>query len=226
MFKDARPSLNQVLFGGIAVLALQGIAMLAFSRTEYLPSPPALSEFPWSIAPWQGVRDTTLDPGALAMLLPDDVLNRQYTNEEGTANLDLFVAYYKTQHKAGGAHDPKVCLPGSGWNPLESRIVQVDVRNSGVSFPVNHYVIEKDSEKAVVLYWYQSPSRIVTGEQVMRFDRIVDTIKSHRTDMALVRIVVPVSGGDSSAATAFATQFAESIYPYLQQQFPAKIVSN
>jgi EpsI family protein len=216
---------NRLVILGIIVLAVQGLLTLSFSRAEYLPSPAPLSDFPSSIAPWEGVRDEALDAETLQMLSPDDVLNRQYVDADHSAELSLFVAYYKTQHKAQGAHDPKVCLPGSGWNPLLSETIRVNVP-SGASFPANHYVISKGEAKAAVLYWYQSHSQIVAQQQILRLDRILDTIKDHRTDMALVRIVVPINGDDQATASDRAVQFAQSIYPYLLQQFPPKNVSN
>lgn len=223
MFKTLQ---RDMLLWGILLLLFQGVLMLTLRRAEFIPSPPKLIDFPWSIASWVGVRDDALEPEVLDMLAPDDVLNRQYVNTGRSAALNLFVAYYKTQHKAQGAHDPKVCLPGSGWNPLESQIVQIHVPLSTMSFPANRYVVAKGSEKAVVLYWYQSHSRIVAEQQILRLDRILDTIKDHRTDMALVRVVVPINGSDQDTATSLGTQFAESIYPYLRQQFPAKNISN
>ena len=211
---------NRLALGGLGILALQGVLMLALSRAEYLPSPPPLIDFPSSFGEWQSVRDIDMEPQVLEMLTPDDVLNRDYINGENTATLSLFVAYYKTQHKAGQAHDPKVCLPGSGWNPIISKTVEIPASDSNTSFPANYYVIEKDPHKALVIYWYQSYNRIVAQQQFLKLDRVIDTVKGHRTDMALVRIVVPIEAGDLAGATDRATRFAQSISPLLGRQFP------
>jgi EpsI family protein len=211
---------NRLALGGLGLLALQGILMFALSRAEYLPSPPPLSDFPSSIGGWEAVRDIDIEPQVLEMLTPDDVLNRDYTNSDHTATLSLFVAYYKTQHKAGQAHDPKVCLPGSGWNPIISKTIEIPAADSDTSFPANYYVIEKDPQKALVIYWYQSYNRIVAQQQFLKLDRVIDTLKAHRTDMALVRIVVPIEAGDLAQATDRATRFAQSIHPLLRRQFP------
>jgi EpsI family protein len=209
---------NRLALAGIGILAVQGMLMLALARSEYLPSPPLLSDFPASIGPWQAAQDIALEPDVLEMLTPDDVLNRDYTNNQ--ASISLFVAYYKTQHKAGQAHDPKVCLPGSGWNPVISKTIEIPVADSSTSFQANYYVIEKNTLKAVVVYWYQSYNHVVAQQQILKLDRVIDTLKTHRTDMALVRIVVPIEESDVSAAADRATRFAQSIYPFLLRQFP------
>ena len=94
--------------------------------------------------------------------------------------------------------------------------------DSNSSFPANYYVIAKDSQEALVIYWYQSYNQIVTQEQILKLDRVVNTLKAHRTDMALVRIVVPLEEGGLPTATDQATRFAQSIHPLLSRQFPPK----
>ena len=212
---------SRLALAGMAILAVQGALMLALTRAEYLPSPPALSDFPSSIAGWEAVVDIPLEPQALELLTPDDVLNRDYASKQAEP-LSLFVAYYKTQHKAGQAHDPKVCLPGSGWNPVISKTIQITVEDSNTTFPANYYVIEKDSRKAVVVYWYQSYNHVVAQQQILKLNRVVETLNTHRTDMALVRIVAQTEDGALPAATDRATRFAQSIYPLLLRQFPPK----
>jgi EpsI family protein len=211
---------NRLALAGIGILAIQGMLMLALSRTEYLPSPPPLRDFPSSIGQWEAAGDIALEPEVLEMLTPDDTLNRNYANNGRTADLNLFVAYYKTQHKAGQAHDPKVCLPGSGWNPVISKTIEIPVVDLNTSFPANYYVIAKDPHQAIVVYWYQSYNHVVAQEQILKLDRVIDTLKTHRTDMALVRIVVPVGAGEMPTAADRAIRFAQSIYPLLLRQFP------
>jgi len=214
--------LNRLAITGMAILAAQGMLMYALSRTEYLPSPPALSDFPASIGRWEASGDSALAPEVLEMLTPDDVLDRNYIDTTRSAVLSLFVAYYKTQLKAAHAHDPKVCLPGSGWNPVLSKTIQIPAGDSDASFSANYYLISKEPQEAVVVYWYQLYDRVVDQEQVLRLKRVFDTLKAHRTDMALIRIVVQVEDADVRTATDRATQFARSLYPLLRRQFPPK----
>jgi hypothetical protein len=70
------------------------------------------------------------------------------------------------------------------------------------------------------LYWYQSHNRIIAGEFAAKFWLIADSIKYHRSDSALVKIVVPVRNGDSTGATSEATEFVKAVFPALSAQLP------
>lgn len=213
-----RHTRHSLLLAAVVIVSLQGILAFSLSRSEYIPSPPPLSGFPDTLNQWQGSGDTTMDPEAYEMLAPDDYLNRAYVNRAGQTGISLFIAYYNSQHKAKGAHDPKVCLPGAGWNPLASKVIQIPVGQTAVS--ANHYVISKGSLKAVVIYWYQLHNRSVTMDEGLHFRRVLQTFGENRTDMALVRIVVPVKNDDVSTATDSALDFVRSAYPSIMGQFP------
>lgn len=208
---------------GAAVLLLSAQAALTnrLTRAEYLPSPGPINEnIPLTIGPWSRVEDGVLDPEAYAVLAPDDVLNRTYRNASAGSELNLFLGYYKTQLRAKNAHDPKVCLPGSGWNPLISEQIPVAVVGMSEPIVVNYYVIAKGNEKAVVLYWFQNHKKAYAGEQSLRFSRVLDNLFENRTDMALVRIVISATTLGLEPATAKATEFASLLYPSLGKQFP------
>jgi hypothetical protein len=55
----------------------------------------------------------------------------------------------------------------------------------------------------------------------LRLRRILDTVLDHRTDLALVRIVAPVTDTGRAAATERAIRFAGLAYVELLRQFPA-----
>jgi EpsI family protein len=203
-----------------AIFALQAIASQVFRRQPYLPSPPPLSTLPVHLGGWEMRAEETVAPETLEVLGPDDYLVREYRLPGDNANAELFVAYYKTQLQTKNAHDPKVCLPGSGWNPIESRLEYVKMPGAGLSFPVNYYRIKKDDNEEVVVYWFQTPKGVYTFEQQLRAHRILDAILDNRTDMALVRIVVPVTQKGVSEADASAIRLARSVYKSMLPYFP------
>ena len=54
--------------------------------------------------------------------------------------LSIYVGYYEAQSQGKTIHSPKNCLPGAGWEPVESGNLELD---AGVyRFPVNRYVLE------------------------------------------------------------------------------------
>ncbi len=216
---------NGILAVIVLIFAVQAISSRVLRREPFLPSPPPLSSLSPQLGDWQERVEETVSPETLTMLGPDDYLARQYQAPGKPAGAEIFVAYYKTQLQSKNAHDPKVCLPGAGWNPVESRLAQVTMPNSGFTFPVNYYRIKKDGSEQVVLYWFQTPKGVYTFEQQLRAHRVIDAILDNRTDMALVRIIVPVNQGPAgepavSAADADAIQLAQSVYTSMLPHFP------
>ena len=205
---------------GVCILTVQAISSHAVRRKPFLPSPPSLFLLPMQLGNWQQTQDTPLEPDVQQMLGPDDSLERQYRLAGSGKAADLFVAYYKTQLQAKNAHDPKVCLPGSGWNPRVSRLIQVAVPGQKNPLTVNYYRIAKQDSEAVVLYWFQTYKGVYTFEQQLKFHRMLDAITDNRTDMALVRVVVPVDADGAAAADALATQLAQLVYPQMLPYFP------
>jgi EpsI family protein len=212
---------SALVCAGVCILAAQAVASLAFRRQPFLPSPPPLVMLPMHLGDWQQVQDASLDPEILEMLSPSDSLDRQY-RLAGGQGANLFVAYYRSQLQAKGAHDPKVCLPGAGWNPRLSRLMDVPLPGSTRSFPVNYYRIAKDGAEEVVLYWFQTFKGVYTFEQQLKAHRVLDAITDNRTDMALVRIVVPVDADGVAVADARAYQLAQLVYPQMLPYFPPK----
>jgi hypothetical protein len=56
------------------------------------------------------------------------------------------------------------------------------------------------SGRVVVLYWYQTPQRVIAGEWAAKFWLISDAVRERRTDIALVRLLVwSTHEGDEAA---------------------------
>ena len=71
------------------------------------------------------------------------------------------------------------------------------------------------------MYWYQSHGRVIAGEFTAKFWLIADSIRYHRSDTSLVKIVVPVHDGYADAATRTAVEFVKAVFSPLAQQLPA-----
>jgi len=65
-----------------------------------------------------------------------------------------------------------------------------------------------------VLYWYQSPNRVVASEYKAKFWTVADAIRYNRTDTSLVRVVVPVPGTDEAAAEHVASRIRAVIFQH------------
>ena len=74
----------------------------------------------------------------------------------------LYVGYYDHQTQGKTIHSPKNCLPGAGWETLESR--QSQVVAGGKYVPVNRYMIQNNGQRALGFYWYQGRGRVWASE--------------------------------------------------------------
>jgi EpsI family protein len=80
-------------------------------------------------------------------------------------------------------------------------------------------VIARGDEQSLVLYWYQSHDRVIAGEFSAKLWLVSDAIRYRRSDTALVRVVVPVSG-TREAAEETGIAFVRAVYPDLVRQLP------
>ncbi|MGH9594424.1 MAG: exosortase C-terminal domain/associated protein EpsI, partial [Bryobacteraceae bacterium] len=155
----------------------------------------------------------------LDVLQADDLLNRIYRS--GNRDAGLFVAAFRSQRTGKAPHSPKNCLPGSGWTPLpNSGEVSLNVGRQN-PITVNRYIITRDNDYSLVLYWYQSRDRVVANEFKAKFWVMADAIRLNRTDTALVRVLVPMVNRDEQTAERTATDFVRTFYSNLLAYLPS-----
>jgi len=204
-----------------ALLLLQGIVFYSVAlRAENIPPVSPLASFPGNVSGWEMYKDVKIEQETLDILKADDTLNRIYTNSQKTAQAYLFIAFFKTQRYGHAPHSPKNCLPGSGFEPVESGPISIAIPDRAEPIVVNRYLTARGDEKSVTLYWYQSHGRIIAGEFSAKFWLIADSIRFHRSDSSLVKVVVPVRDNDADKATRIATDFVQAIYAPVSRQLP------
>jgi EpsI family protein len=204
-----------------ALLVAQTIGLYAISRREDVPLARPLANFPQQLGSWGMAQDGVIEKEVMDVLKADDVLTRTYYDSAAGRGANLFVAFFKSQRAGQMPHSPKNCLPGSGWVPSESDEVAVEVPGLAQPIRVNRYVVARGEDRSVVLYWYQSRDRVIAVEYRARAYMIADAIRYIRTDTALVRVVVPVAGGNADAATKTAEDFVRAFFMPLKQFLPS-----
>jgi EpsI family protein len=201
------------------VLVVQMLVVHSAATTEQPPTPPSLAQFPAQFGEWKMIGEDPITPEVASVLHADQLLSRTYVQPPTNAAAGLFVAWFQSQR--GGAsqpHSPRVCLPGSGWTPQETGEIRIDT-SAGV-IEVNRYVVVNGKQRAVILYWYQTPRRVIAGEWAAKFWLVADAVRDHRTDTALARITVWSNEGQDEAATARAVGFVRGVYPLLRETLP------
>ena len=212
-----KPSLR---FGVLLVLILLvGVVVNAWSYLgEAHVERQDLSEFPETVGAWQrtGI-DRTLDDETLKVLRASDYLLRDFQKPDGQV-ANLYVGYYASQRTGATYHSPLNCLPGSGWilsEPGKATIALPD----GTSFVANKYVIQSGAFKSLMIYWYQGRGRNVASEYWGKFYTVLDSIRLRRSDAAMVRVTVPITGSEAAAEKA-AIEFASGASAFLPQFVP------
>jgi EpsI family protein len=184
-------------------------------------------EFPLTISThWRG-KELGLQQDVLDVLKLTDYMMRVYvpivTEPTGARHRPalpayLYVGFYQSQRTGSGYHSPKNCLPGAGWQFVESEPVTVTTPG-GKEVTINKVLIEKGLDKQVIYYWYQDRGRVVASEYWAKAYLIWDAMTKNRTDGALVRISVPVAG-DAEEAYRHGFTFFQDLWPLLDDYLP------
>jgi EpsI family protein len=203
------------------VLVIQAALFYGASRGERVPGAPPLEAFPERIRAWRMMRDFPIEPEIREQLRADDLLNRLYADPQSASGAALFVAYFRTQRTGQAPHSPKNCLPGSGWEPEAVGYLDIPVVGEPQPIRINRYLVSHGDEKSVVLYWYQSQRRVIASEFSAKFWLVMDSIRYHRSDTALVRVTVPVMQGDDRRATQQGIGFVQAVFPVLKGYLPS-----
>jgi len=202
------------------VLVVQTTLFYAASRGERVPASQPLDLFPAQLGNWREAQDYPIEQEIRDQLNADDLLNRLYTDPQSSVGAALFVAYFKTQRTGQSPHSPKNCLPGSGWEPDATGFLDVAVEGQPEPIRINRYVVSHGDQKSVVLYWYQSQRRVIASELSAKFWLVMDSIRYHRSDTALVRVTVPVVNNGQDAATQIGVSFVRMVFPVLKGYLP------
>lgn len=204
----------------VVILLLLSTALLlqTRSRREIIAPRQALADFPVTLGSWTG-RNEPIDANTLAVLGPGDFLLREYGGSTD-APVDLFIAYFPSQRTGDTIHSPKHCLPGAGWQPIDTSRIRVSFP-SRPAFTINRYLIANGDNRQLVFYWYQAHDRIVASEYWAKFYLIDDAIRMNRSDGSLVRLSTPMAARErSSAAEGRLMSLAAQVVPLLDNYIP------
>src|SRR5262249_14681876 len=158
-----------------------------------------------------------LDEESERILAADAYLNRSYRTLGGSAPVGLYIAYYAEQRPGVSIHSPLHCLPGTGWEPLDVATIPVTGVGGAAAPAIRRMIVTKNSDRAFVLYWYAVHGRILAGEVASKLWLVHDSLRLHRSDAALVRVVVPVGREPASLENAAqqGVVFVRDLLPYL-----------
>ncbi len=205
--------IQRALVVALCLLATRG-ALKVTAAADVAPSA-HLDTLPLTIDGWRG-REGRLDRATEQSLQADAYTLRTYAR--GSAAIGLYVAYYATQRSGHTIHSPLNCLPGTGWTWLDRERERAPIANDPSSSVVNRAIAQKDGDRLLLYYWYQSRGRVVASDYENRFLLMRDALTLHRSDGALVRLVAPIGHGADPSENARA--FIAALYPVLTRHLP------
>ena len=201
------------------LLAAAILFMHAHSKAERLQDREELASLPLAVGEWTGT-DLGIQPEVREVLGEGDFLSRIYARTPGEPPVDLFIAYFPTQRTGSTMHSPQNCLPGAGWTPVDHTLVRL-TWPSRRAITVNRYVIAKGLDRQLAIYWYQSHGRAIASEYWAKLYLVADSIRTNRSDGALVRIITPLARGEIiDAGEGRAADFARQLTPLLDEYVP------
>jgi EpsI family protein len=217
------------LLVALAFLGLNVYTYHFLAHDSVQPPRETFDAFPLQLGEWECQQNEPLDPKVLNNLGATDTLVCNYLHSDGT-QLGFYVGYHGSQvrEEGGGAgensiHPPAHCLPGSGWDIIDSRTVELDIAGLRDPHPeAKRLIIAKGEYRQLVYYWYQMQGRSVAEDWQKILYVGYDRARTSRTDGALVRFTLPLPDGLDAEAEADARfrEFAALTMPLLPRFVP------
>ena len=211
-------------------LALNGYVYWYLGSAEVIPPRAEFSLFPDRLEEWRCSARETLDDATINNLMVTDYLACNFLNSDRPASSHLYIGYHERQTrdrdsgKATAIHPPEHCLPGSGWDVIDSKVVPISLERNGteggVQGEAKRFVIAKGNQRALVYFWYHSRGRVIAQSHHKIFYMFLDRAREGRTDGSLVRFTVPIMNGDEEAAEEVFQEFAGVVTPLLDDFVP------
>ena len=215
------------LIVAIAFLTLNFYTYYYMATELVVPPRRSFAEFPLELDGWQCQERERMEPRFERRLGVTDYLLCDFKRGRGEL-VNVYVGYNQIQVREGGGgsavasiHPPAHCLPGSGWDIIESREVKLDL--PGLPHPdatARRVVVAKQNQRQLVYYWYQSRGRVISDD----WKKIIfvgwDRATKGRTDGSLVRFTIQLVRNDDEAAEVLFWDLARQISPLLSEYVP------
>lgn len=211
----------RVAVASIVLITGAIISYCYVGRVVSTPIKKPLNTFPSQIGNWNLVDKSNFTAEIETLLGVDDYIQYDYARADGTM-LNLYVSYFgQVSSGSKGYHSPKHCLPGAGWNVINSDHIELSFGNPRPhGIEVNKMTVQKNSSKSLVLYWYQCRGRIISSEYLEKAYLVLDSILKQRSDGTFIRIVIPITNGNEERALKDLQAFATQVIPLLEDYLP------
>ena len=204
----------------LALLLITTFFVYRAPRGQSIPLRQDLNNFPEQIGAWRGEVSRVMDPNVLEILRVDHYLDRLYRNESGLW-ISLYIGYFEDQKDGETVHSPRNCMPGSGWNFLETTPMTLQAAGpKPLTIHALRAVLVNGEQRMLTYYWYQSRGRFETSEYWQKINLVADAMRYNRTDGALVRVLAPLPPkGEYADIDALMREFIIQFMPTLYYEY-------
>jgi EpsI family protein len=210
------------LIVALLFIAVNSYAYNYLATGDIIPPRENFSEFPDDFDGWVCKNRITMDEKVLDTLGVTDYILCSFRNEELDQQVDFYAGYHERQERSDSGkttiiHPPEHCLPGAGWDIIETTIVPV---NFGIEGDAKRVVIAKGHARNLVYFWYQSRGHVI-GTNIGRLRHLfLDRAFRSRTDGSLLRFTMPVERGNYEEADETFRRFAGAMAGQLPRFIP------
>ena len=213
---------------GIICVLLVALAAWTHARpmAHYADAPEFVTLIPLAFDGWIGREAPPLDPEVARVLAADQYVHRYYAKTRVTPELkfgptydkfgptyDKFaptyerqpieadLAYYARPQAGAAMHSPLNCLPGNGWQIIETRPMTVAAGSR--AWNVRRLVVDRNGHRIAMAYWFQNRGAVVGNEYEQRLRLLTNGLRGQPTDAALVRVMARDTEPGRRAMEAF-----------------------
>ncbi len=199
-----------------------------FATAEVIPARARFERFPLELGEWSCPAREDMSRAVKRELGATDYLICAYERGTPPQTVGVYVGYHESQvrNEGGGErensiHPPAHCLPGSGWDIIDSRIETLDFEGLPQRpAEVNRLVIAKGEARQLVYYWYQSRGRVIARDPMKIWYVFWDRATERRTDGSLLRFTIPIERDDVDRAEQSFQDLAPRVVEILSDYVP------
>jgi EpsI family protein len=214
----------------IALIGTGAFLVAAFFGLKYLeatalPSGIALPTQPLENLPkvlgsnpeWTG-SDSELNDEVFEAVDADKIVNREYRNALGNV-ISLHMPIFKNHSKPFTPHSPRHCYKGGGFEILNDDVRSIPI-DEDTKLKVRFLTLERGTEHAQVLFWYQLGHRIVTNDPEMRRARWDERWQKKRAPV--IKVLLETRGQNDILGEEQLVSLARPIYEWLRSVQPSE----
>ena len=204
----------------LSIVAAVMIALAAWTHARPHAASAVAPDFaaavPLAFGGWIGRDAPPLDPAIARVLAADQYVHRYYGiagRGSEIADVEIDIAYYARPQAGAAMHSPLACLPGNGWQVVESNRTPLALQER--SADVRRLIVHRGTDRLAMAYWFQNRGTVIGNEYAQRLQLLRNGLTGRPTDAALVRVMAR----DTADGRAALHRFTLDLAPRLASAF-------